>query len=287
MNTRHPRGFTLVELVVTIALSTIVVGFMAIFIAGPVDSYTDQARRAELVDLAENSLRRIARDIRRALPNSVRIDLSAGVAALELLSTVDGARYRDRPPPGDPSKRLQFSASDDAFNTVGGFPNIAQPFSSNTHYLSIYNVGVPGADAYELANVITPPGTQIDIDADAIPGEDNVRISPAFKFAYASPGQRVFLVDGPVTYLCDTADGTLSRYSGYAITPNQGDRNSASELLAAGANATLIADRVSRCGMDYSPGTSQRAGLVSIEFGVTDTGETVSLLHQIHVDNVP
>lgn len=287
MNGNRSRGFTLVELTITIALSTIVVGFMAIFIAGPVDSYTDQARRAELVDLAENSLRRVARDVRRALPNSVRIDVSGSITALELLNTVDGARYRDRPPPGNPSKRLRFTAPDNAFNGIGGFRNIAKPFSSNGHYLSIYNVGVPGADAYELTNVITPPGTQIDIDADAVAGEDNVRLSPAFRFAFASPGQRVFLVDGPVTYLCDDAAETLVRYSNYAITLDQADRNSAGELLAAGADATLIADRVSSCSMTYAPGTAQRAGLISIELAVTDTGETVSLLHQVHVDNVP
>lgn len=287
MNRTDSSGFTLVELVITIALSTIVVGFMAIFISGPVESYTDQSRRAALVDLAENSLRRIARDIHRALPNSVRLNLSGGVIALELLTTVDGARYRDRPPPGDPSKRLQFSAPDDAFNSVGRFPNITRPFSSNNHYLSIYNVGVPGANAYELSNVITPPGTQIDIDADATPGEDNVRLSPAFKFSFASPGQRMFLVDGPATYLCDSAAGTLMRYSGYTIASNQADRNSDAELLAAGADATLVANRVSSCSMTYAPGTSQRAGLVSIALAVTDTGETVSLLHQVHVDNVP
>jgi MSHA biogenesis protein MshO len=287
MNRTGSCGFTLVELVITIALSTIVVGFMAIFISGPVESYTDQSRRAALVDLAENSLRRIARDIHRALPNSVRLNLSGSVVALELLTTVDGARYRDRPPPGNPSKRLQFSAPDDAFNSIGQFPNITRPFSSNSHYLSIYNVGVPGANAYELSNVITPPGTQIDIDADAAPGEDNVRLSPAFKFSFASPGQRMFLVDGPATYLCDSAAGTLMRYSGYAIASNQNDRNSDAELLAAGADATLVANRVSSCDMTYAPGTSQRAGLVSIALAVTDTGETVSLLHQVHVDNVP
>ena len=281
------RAFTLIELVITIALSTIVVGFMAIFISGPVASYNDQSRRAVLVDLAENSLRRIARDIHRALPNSVRLNLSGSVVALELINTVDGARYRERPPPGNPSKRLQFSAPDDAFNSVGGFRNITRPFSSNSHYLSIYNVGVPGADAYELSNVITPPGTQIDIDADAIPGEDNVRISPAFKFAFASTGQRVFLVDGPVTYLCDAGAETLVRYSGYSITSDQADRNSAAELLAAGAQATLITNRVSNCSIDYAPGTAQRAGLVTIAVALTDTSETVSLLHQVHVDNVP
>jgi len=283
----HARGFTLVELTVTIVLSTIVVGFMAIFISGPVESYAAQSRRAELVDLAENSLRRIARDVRRSLPNSVRLDSSGGITALELLNTVDGSRYRDRPPPGNPAKRLRFNAPDDAFNGIGGFQNITKPFSSNTHYLSIYNVGVPGANAYELANVITPPGTQIDIDSDTAPGEDNVRLSPAFRFSFGSPGQRVFLVDGPVTYLCDDASGTLVRYADYSITADQANRNSATELLAAGANATLIADHISNCGMAYAPGTAQRAGLVSIALAVSDTGETVSLLHQIHVDNVP
>lgn len=281
------RGFTLIELVITIALSAIVVSFMAVFISGPVEAYAAQSRRAELVDLAENSLRRIARDIRRALPNSVRLNSAGSVVALEMLNTVDGARYRDRPPPGDPSKRLQFAMPDGAFNSVGGFRNITRPFSSNTHYLSIYNVGVPGADAYELANVITTPGTQIDIDADAIPGEDNIRISPAFKFAFASPDQRVFLIDSAVTYLCDFAAGTLVRYSGYAITSDQTDRDSSTELLAAGAEATLVANRVNSCSMSYAPGTSQRAGLVTIALDVADTGESVSLLHQVHVDNVP
>ena len=49
------------------------------------------------------------------------------------------------------------------FNVIGPFTQVAKPFSSTSSYLSIYNVGVPGADAYELANVITPPGTQINM----------------------------------------------------------------------------------------------------------------------------
>ena len=97
----------------------------------------------------------------------------------------------------------------------------------------------------------------------------------------------MFLVDEPVSYLCDTGAGTLTRYSGYAIASSQADRDSDAELLAAGASSTLIATRVSACAMSYAPGTAQRAGLVSISLAVADTGETVSLLHQVHVDNVP
>lgn len=280
-------GFTLVELVITISLTTIVVSFMSLFISGPVQSYADQARRAELVDVAENSLRRIARDIRRGLPNSVRVQSAGMVVAIEMLNTVDGVRYRDRPPPGNPDKRLRFSGPDDAFNTVGVFRGVAKPFVSNTHYLAIYNVGVPGADAYELANVITPPGTQITIDSDSVPGEDNVRLAPAFRFAYRSPGKRVYLLDGPVSYLCDAAAGTLVRYSGYVIANDHATRDSDGELVAAGAAVTLIADHVSSCSMAYAPGTAERAGLVTLHLAVSDAGETVSMLHQVHVDNVP
>ena len=283
----NEKGFTLIELVVVIVLSTIVVSFMAMFIVVPVQGYVDQVRRVELVDVAENSLSRIARDIHRALPNSIRITSSGSVVALEMINTVDGVRYREQPPPDDDTKQLNFSAADDAFNSVGVFTGVSKPFSSSSHYLSVYNVGVPGANAYELVNVITPPGTQINIDTDAIAGEDNVTLSPAFQFAYGSPSRRIFLVDGPLSYLCDLSAGTLTRYWGYSITGSQSNRDSAAELVAAGASDTLVADHVSACSLAYAPGTSQRASLVTLQIAVTDTAETISLLHQVHVNNAP
>lgn len=284
---RRSSGFTLVELVITLAVSGIVVSFVSMFIAGPVQGYADQTRRLQLVDLAEGSLRRIARDVRRALPNSVRVGGAGTVVALELLNTVDGVRYRAGPPPAAADNQLDFTSLDTRFNSVGVFTAIAKPFSSTTHYLSVYNVGVPGANAYELANVITPPGTQIDIDTDAVPGEDNVVLSPGFRFRFESPAQRLFLVDGPVSYLCDTGPGTLVRYADYTIAADHTTRDSAAELLGSGASATVIANRIGSCRIDYTAGTAQRAGLVSLELTVSDSGENVSLLHQVHVDNVP
>ena len=149
------RGFTLIELVVTLTISMIVVGFVSLFISGPVQGFTDQARRARLVDAADTALKRIGRDVRRGLPSSVAASVSAGVAALEVLSTVDGARYRSQPP-GTAAQVLDFAAADSSFNAIGPFTQLTKPFSSTSHYLAIYNVGVLGADAYELSNVITP-----------------------------------------------------------------------------------------------------------------------------------
>lgn len=283
---RAARGFTLIELVITLVISTIVVSFVSLFISGPVRGFTDQARRARLVDAADAALRRIGRDVRRALPNSVRTASAGGVVALELLSTVDGARYRAQPP-GTTDQILDFSAADGSFNVLGPFTQVAKPFSSTSHYLAIYNVGVPGADAYELGNVVTPTGTTLTISADGVTGEDRVTVAPAFRFAYGSPTQRVFLLEGPVTYLCDAMAGTLMRYQGYAIAASQADRDSHGELLAAGATASLMANQLSACAFSYAPGTAERAGLVSLEFTVSAQGERVSLLSQVHVDNVP
>ncbi len=282
----HAAGFTLIELVITMTITTIVVAFAGLFIAGPVRGFTDQVRRAELVDSAESSLRRMGRDIRRALPNSVRVRDIGSIKALELLNAVEGVRYRAGPPPGNADAWLNFAAADGAFNSIGVFDSITKPFSSATHYLSVYNVGVAGADAYELTNVITPPGTEIEIEVNAV-GEDRVTVNPAFQFAYPSPRQRVYLIDTPVSFLCDTAVGTLTRYSGYAITSNQADRDTAAELLAAGATAALMSDNLTACTFTFTPGTAQRAGLVTLSMTVTQDGESIVLLQQVHIDNVP
>jgi MSHA biogenesis protein MshO len=267
-------------------ISVIVVAFAAIFIAAPVQGFTDQTRRMRLVDSAQLGLSRMSRDIRRALPNSVRTSTSGGVEAIEILSTVDGGRYRDGPP-GSPDQRLDFTTADNAFNVIGSFTQLAKPFSSTSHHLAVYNVGVAGADAYALSNVITPDGTQIDIAVDSFAGEDRVTLSPPFRFDFESPSQRVFLIDGAVSYICDPVAGTLTRYTGYSIAANQADRDTAGELLAAGAAGSLMTDRVSACAFLYAPGTAERAGMVSMELAVTDQAETVSLLAQVHVENVP
>ncbi len=286
MRALRQSGFTLIELVVTLVVTAIVVSFMSMFIGVPIRGFTDQARRSRLVDAADTALRRMERDVRRALPNSIRATTSAGVVALEMLSTIDGGRYRAQPP-GSALQILDFSAPDNSFDALAPFTQLAKPFSSTTSYLAIYNVGVPGADAYELANVITPPGTTITIDVDGATGEDRVTLAPAFRFAYGSPTQRVYLVDGPITYLCNPLAATLTRYQGYTIAPSQSARDSDAELTGAGATASLMADDVASCSITYTAGTAERAGLVSFQIAVQAQGETVSLLSQVHVDNVP
>jgi MSHA biogenesis protein MshO len=282
---RAQRGVTLIELVVTIVVSSIVVAFMGMFVVTPMNAYSAQERRAELVDDADSALRFMGRDLRSALPNSVRVAASGTVSALELLSTIDGARYQDGGPLTNPALDLDFTQADGAFATTVPFTQLTLPWSSSAYYLSIYNVGVPGADAYSLSNVITPAGTTITISAGASANQNLVTMTPAFKFALGSPGKRVYLISGPVTYLCDTSAGTLVRYSGYSISGTQ--LTSAAALSAAGATSAAVAADVSTCQFTYSSGTAQRNALTTITIQLSRSGETAQLLQEVQMGNSP
>jgi len=294
MRTATPaaRGFTLVELVITIAVGSIVVAIMAMFIVTPMTIYTAQTRRAALVDAADSALRFVGRDLRAALPNSVRVNPSG--SALELLATVDGARYQDSGPLSNPALALDLTAADGAFATTVPFTQLPLPlpWSSSAYYLSIYNLGVSGADAYQTLppttpNVITPRGTTITISAGTGPtlNQNLVTLSSPFQFAFGSPGQRVFLVSGPVSYLCDTNAATLTRYSGYTIASTQ--PTSAAVLNAAGASSALVASNVGLCQFVFTGTTAQRNGLAKLTLQITQSGESVQLLHQVEVVNSP
>ena len=90
-------GFSLLEMVVVIAITGIIGAMVAVFMARPVQSYTDSVQRAEYSDIADTALRRIIRDLRLALPNSVRVaevPAGSGIFYLEFLLTSGGGRYR-------------------------------------------------------------------------------------------------------------------------------------------------------------------------------------------------
>ncbi len=287
---QRAAGMTLIELVVVITLSAICVTFMTMFVVTPIKAYTAQTQRAQLVDAADSALRLLSRDLRAALPNSVRIASSGNVVALELLETIDGARYRDNGPLTNPAQWLDFTSASTGFATTVPFSQVTLPFSSSSDYLAIYNVGVPGANAYALANVITPRGTAITISAGSTPNAQLVTMHPGFQFSWGSPGKRVYLVSGPISYLCDLSGGTLTRFTGYSIGATQ--LTSAAALLAAGASSGLAAANVGGCSFNYAPGTPARGAMATLSLTLTSSlpstsAQTVQLVHQVHLVNAP
>src|SRR5262249_32524248 len=133
---RSSRGFTLIELVVTIALSAIVVGFMAMFMVAPVDGFAAHERRAALADSANDAIRMLDYDIRSALPDSVRYVRSGSIVTMELLRVDAVARYRKTGEGGGAPEEFNLGAAEDRFTTVGSF----RPTSMQ--YLALGHVGM-------------------------------------------------------------------------------------------------------------------------------------------------
>jgi len=265
---RAPRGVTLIEMIVVIAITGILAAAVAVFIRRPVEGYIDAARRAELSDIADTALRRITRDLRSALPNSVRVDGTGKY--VEYLQTSGGGRYRAEPDSVGGGNVLDFTnpAGDISFDVIGPMPAM-----SATDSIVIYNLSASGAalNAYAGDNregYASDNGTTITLDA-------------AKQFPQASPGKRFQVVQHPVTYACEA--GVLRRYWGYAISLAQ------PVPPAGGSNALLATSvNVAACSFSYAPAAgSARTGVVSLTLEISQAGESVRLFQQVHVNNVP
>ena len=259
------RGVTLIEMIVVIAITGIIAASVAVFIRRPVEGYVDAVRRAELSDIADTALRRITRDIRTALPNSVRVDGTGKY--IEYLHTSGGGRYRAEVDSGGLGETLDFTTADTLFDVIGPMPTLAAG-----DQIVIYNLG-PGTGSTDAYTV----GNRAAFSSVSAP---TVTIA-AKQFPFASPGKRFQVVQYPVTYACEA--GVLRRYWGYAISAAQ-------PVPPAGGNSALLATNVDvvTCNFSYTTGSAaQRTGVVSITLQISQSGESVRLFQQAHVTNVP
>ncbi len=272
-NLVNQRGVTLVELVMVIVVTGIIAAGVAVFIQRPVEGYIDAARRATLTDEADTALRRITRDLRTALPNSVRVDPSGKF--IEYIETIGGGRYRAEPDSLGGGEILDFTAADTTFDVLGPVPTL-----SAGNHIVVYNLFSTGtvSNAYQGSNrasfvSVAPP---------------TITIAPvvSLPFPEPSPAKRFHVVTGPVTYGC--VGNQLLRYSGYPY-------NTAQLAPPVGGSSAVLAANIDfdACDFSYAEGSlGERTGTVSMILqinSVTAGGaiERVRLFQQAQVNNSP
>lgn len=282
---RYEAGFTLIEAIVAIVITGILAGIVAVFIAKPVEGYADSVRRAELTDVADVALRRMARDVRLALPNSLRTVANG----FEFVMTKSGGRYRDE---SDGSTCGNFLYTTDVdcgpvletvsevdFDVLGPMPAI-----TSGDRIVVYNLGADyaPADVYAGGNVATVAGAgaitanPVPLVANPFPTQSPPLPSPASRF------QVVGATDLVVRYTC--TGGVLTRFAGCSL---------ATPSVCGGSGAVLAGSATvepkASCTIVYSTGATGRSGLLLITLTLTDTpsGESATLVQQIHVDNTP
>jgi MSHA biogenesis protein MshO len=292
------RGYTLVEMIAAMAITAIVASAIAVFMRLPLQGYQDAQRRASLTDAADTAFARIRRELQGALPNSVRVTNAGGVFYLEFLQTRVAGRYRaDSATPAAASGAgtcpdangdgfadeniLQFGGADTCFTTLGPLADLAA-IVPGSDFLVVYNLGsgFSGGDAYASGNATGGNKSRITAVSAGAGGENRLTFQ-SNTFELESPARRFHVVSGPVTYVCDPAAHTLTRYSAYAI--------SAAQPTPPAGTGTLLAQDIDGCTMTYDQNViNQRMGVVSIWLRLTDTDSAaINLFQQVQVNNVP
>ncbi|MBQ0931515.1 type II secretion system protein [Ideonella sp. 4Y16] len=286
------RGFTLVELVLVIAIGGVLAAALVIFLRPAVDNYVASRQRGELLHRADGALTTIVRDVRRALPNSIRM---VGNQCFELVPTKAGGRYRAGPdtvndsapgctPGASCAAWVDTSAATTVFDVLGWGSSVA----AVGDYVVINNQN--GNDVYDglnrslITGLSTPSASQ---------GKQRITMA-AQQVSPGYDGGRFFIVPASrqaVFFSCTGADGTLDAAGDGkgTLLLNEAYGFNAAYPSSCPSSGTVLASKVKSCNFVYDPnqGATQQSGFVWMEIEIARAGETAHLSMGAHVSNIP
>ncbi len=248
---RSARGFTLVEMVVAITLIGILAMVATPMLQLPMSAYIDSVRRANANAELNVALSKMGDDLAQALPGSVRATTSGGVDYLEFVHVRAVGRYRAQAGGGPicPAATcmgggnrdvLRLNAPDNCFATLGPLEGTVAGVVPAPLVGSDFVVVNPGQAplwaVYNPAPGLTNKSLLQSLPAPPPPPVANGRrciVVALFRYTDPTggpssstprpsiPGRPFYVVDTPVTYVCNRNTRTLTRVWGYAMTAIQ------------------------------------------------------------------
>jgi len=297
MSTLRQTGFTLVEMVISIALMGVLALAAVPLLRLPMASWVDASRRAELMQSMDSAHLALADDFSRALPNSVRINQIGPRVLVEMLEVRASGRHRDGNTgaaqvcpvactTAAASDRLEAACSETCFTSMGAVDGIA-PVPGDWVVVNPLGPGVPGGDPYFGGNATVAGGIKSQlVDVQTVTDGQRLRVA-AHAFPSLAASRRFYVVSTPVTWDCDPGQQSLTRRWGYPVASTQ------PVAFGAGVAASPAATGVVACSARYqAAGLSGRAGVLTMTVRLARNAgsagsEPIELVIALPVGEVP
>jgi len=198
-------GFSLIELIVVIIILGVLAVATSTFINFGTKIYTETTARDQLVSSARFAIERLNRELRNALPNSLRLTNSN--QCLEFTPIIESTIYTDIPViPETVRDNINVIKFDEAFDS--NWSAIVYPLTTD----DVYPLTSSNNDKVHSVDSIVATGDEwvITLDNDVVFAED-------------SPTQRIYFINESVEYCVQnntlTRNGTLMAQDIYNTNP--------------------------------------------------------------------
>lgn len=284
---RTARGFSLVELILVVILLGIVSTLSLGFLRNGAEMYAQSADRERLLSQSRFVIERLTRELRNAVPNSVRI--SSDGLCVEFIPLKVAGRYAELPGvttnpaltmqffSGQSSSVTNFSSSIAEGDFITVYPTLPEHYYSKTRTLELKAASAvdqsPGQNITLEFNSLTPTG-----------------------FAQTSPNQRFFVWSSPVRYCLLAQSGSqtpssynIYRFSNYGIMSqelNTSDLDRASGSLM--ATDIVLVPGLRPFSDEDEGGALKRSSVVHVVLSFSSNfADDLFFNQEIHIPNVP
>lgn len=249
------QGFTLIELIVVMVILGILASIGVGFVVKITDSYQTTQRRAVILNTARPALERMTRQLRDALPYSVRIVNSGN--CVEFMPIAAGGNYLDQVPDQNNGAAATSSISVSPYVIDFGTPRHVTIGALST--AEIYGAGAQSRATYASGSSTT------------------VVFTAAKQWLRNSINQRFYLLDDPQAFC--VVGSELRAYEGLDVNDSSVNLAATYALLSRSVTATTP--------FVLEVGSENRNTLLTMDITFAKDSESMQFVQGVMIRNVP